>query len=309
MLQNLERLKVFHYVFSEKSVVAAAKTLHVSQSAVSQALQKLESEIKCPLFTRLHKRLVPTAAGERLFAIVRPFMAELDACLKTLEQAKNQPFGELRIGAPVEFGKAYFPAIAAAFREQYPDVTFYLKFGDAGTLLPMVEKGRIDFALVDEFLIQNRFFGNIDIYHFTPIVEEEVILACSRQYYAKSVKKDHSFKSLARQNFITYRHNAQTIKNWFKHHFGKYNVPFNIVLTVDSHQAIISAIHHHLGMGTVASHLVKEEIQNGQIISINTSNAKIINQISMVQLQDKIPTLAEKVFENFLVDKIQSMDI
>jgi len=162
---------------------------------------------------------------------------------------------------------------------------------------------------VDEFLIQNRFLGNIDIYHFTPIVEEEVILACSRQYYTKSVKKDHSFKSLARQNFITYRHNAQTIKNWFRHHFGKYNVPFNIVLTVDSYQAIISAIHHHLGMGTIASHLVKEKIQNGQIISINTSNAKIINQISLVQLQDKIPTLAEKVFVDFLVDKIQSMGI
>jgi hypothetical protein len=59
-------------VFSEKSVVGAAKALHVSQSAVSQTLQKLESEIKCPLFTRLHKRLVPTAAGERLFAIVQP---------------------------------------------------------------------------------------------------------------------------------------------------------------------------------------------------------------------------------------------
>ena len=222
-------------MFSGKSVVGAAKALHVSQSAVSQALQKLESEIKCPLFTRLHKRLVPTAAGERLYAIVQPFMVALGTCLKTLEQAKDQPFGELRIGAPVEFGKAYFPAIAAAFREQYPDVTFYLKFGDAGTLLPMVENGQIDFALVDEFLTQNRFFGNLDIYHFTPVVEEEVVLACSKQYYAKSIKKDHSFKSLARQHFITYRHSAQTIKNWFRHHFGKYNVNFDIVLTVDSH--------------------------------------------------------------------------
>ena len=147
MLQNLERLKVFFHVFSENSVVAAAKALHVSQSAVSQTLQKLESEIKTPLFTRLHKRLVPTAAGERLFAVVQPFMAELGACLKTLELAKGQPFGELRFGAPVEFGKTYLPAIIADFREQYPDVTFYLKFGDAGTLLPMVEKGQIDFAL------------------------------------------------------------------------------------------------------------------------------------------------------------------
>jgi DNA-binding transcriptional LysR family regulator len=122
MLQNFERLKVFYYVFSEKSVVAASKTLNVSQSAVSQALQKLEGEIRCPLFTRLHKRLVPTDAGQRLFTVMRPFMAELDACLKTLEQAKDQPFGELRIGAPVEFGKAYFPAIEAAMNGASHDI-------------------------------------------------------------------------------------------------------------------------------------------------------------------------------------------
>ena len=309
MLQNLERLKVFYYVFSEKSVVGAAKALHVSQSAVSQALQKLESEIKCHLFTRLHKRLVPTAAGERLFAIVQPFMAELGTCLKSLELSKNQPFGELRIGAPSVFGQTYFPAITAAFREQYPDVTFYLKFGLAGTLLPIVEKGRLDFALVDEFLIQNHFFGNLDIYHFTPIVAEEVILACSRQYYEKAVKKDHSFKNLSRQKFITYRRNAQSVKNWFRHHFGKPSVSSNIVLTVDSHPAIISAIRNHLGMGVVGAHIVKEDIQKGRIIPINTSKKKIINQISLVQLQDKVLTLAEKVFVKFLVEKIQSIGI
>lgn len=309
MLQNLERLKVFYYVFSEKSVVAAAKALHVSQSAVSQALQKLESEIKCPLFTRLHKRLVPTEAGERLFSIVNPFMGALDTWLNTLAQGQNQPFGELRIGAPAEFGKAYLPAIAAAFRQQYPAVTFFLKFGDAGTLLPMVEKGRLDFILVDEFLTQNQFFGNLDIYHFAPLVEEEVSLACSKQYYAQSVKKNHSFENLARQQFITYRHNAQTVRNWFRHHFGKYNVPLNVVLTVDSHQAVISAIRHHFGMGMIASHLVKEDIQNGLIMPISTSKATIINQISIVNLQDKIPTLAEKVFATFLVDKIRAMGI
>ena len=75
MLRNLDRLKVFYHVFARGSVISAAKNLNVSQSAVSQSLQKLESEIKSPLFTRLHKQLVPTAAGERLFAIVKPFIS------------------------------------------------------------------------------------------------------------------------------------------------------------------------------------------------------------------------------------------
>jgi DNA-binding transcriptional LysR family regulator len=309
MLQNLDRLKVFFHVFSGESVMAAAKSLHVSQSAISQSLQKLESEIKTPLFTRLHKRLVPTAAAEQLFAIVQPFMVELDICLKTLKKAKDKPFGKLRIGAPVEFGKAYFPAIVAGFRERYPEVTFYIELGDAGTLLPMVARGQIDFALVDVFLTQNPFVGNLDIYHFKPVVEEEVILACSRRYYERSIRQDHSFTSLAKQNFITYRDDAQTLKNWFKHHFGKFNPSFHRVLTVDSLQTVINAIHQHLGLGIVASHLVNEEILRGEIVPINTSKAAIINQISLIYLKDKTATLTEEVFQQFLMERIKLIGI
>ena len=57
------------------------------------------------------------------------------------------------------FGKAYLPAIVAAFREQCPDVTFFLKLGNPGTLLPMLKKGQIDLALVDKFQTQNQYFS------------------------------------------------------------------------------------------------------------------------------------------------------
>lgn len=305
MLQNLDRLKVFYHVFNENSVVAAAKTLHVSQSAVSQTIQKLESEISSQLFTRLHKRLVPTIAGKRLFETVRPFMAQLDSCLSSLEQAKGIPFGELRIGAPREFGKTNFPGIVASFREKYPEVTFFLKFGDAGTLLPMVESGRLDFALVDVFLTQNYFPGNLDLFHFEPVVEEEIILTCSRQYAARSLGGDHSFQSLIGQNFITYREDWQTVKNWFKHHFGTFNVDIDVVLTVDSHQAVISAIREHVGLGVVASDMVRDLLHNNEIIAVKTSKPEIINPISMVHLQEKIPSLTEKYFVQFLLDTVR----
>lgn len=308
MLQNLDRLKVFYYVFAQESVVAAASTLHVSQSAVSQALQKLESEMNSPLFIRLHKQLVPTAAGERLYGIVQPFMAELDIYLKSQEQAKDHPVGELRIGAPRELGKAYLPAIVADFRKQYKAVTFTLKFGGPETLLPLIKKGRIDFALVDVFLTQNTHIGNLDMYHFYPVVEEEIILACSKQYYQKYIKDDLSFTSLSQQNFISYRKDLQTIKHWFKHHFSKPNVAIRDVLTVDSHQTVIAAIKHHVGMGIVSSHLVNDELRSAEIVRIQTSTPDIINPISLAYLQDKIPTFTEKFFERYLVEKIKSMD-
>ncbi len=307
MLQNLDRLKVFYHVFRLNSVVAAANTLHVSQSAVSQTIQKLEKEIKSPLFIRLHKQLVPTAAGQSLYGIVEPFIVQLEVYLKDLEQTKDHPMGELRIGAPAEFGKAYLPVIVASFRELYPAVTFTLKLGTPDVLLPLLRKGRIDFALIDLFLTRNAFIGNLDMFHFDPVVEEEVILACSRTYYENNVKKDTSLASLSQQYFISYSKDLYTLTQWFKHHFSKSNIVVQDVLTVDSHEAVISAIRHNVGMGIVASHLVKEELYTGQFEHITTSKSEIINSISLAHLQEKIPTFTEKTFEKFLVDKIKVM--
>ncbi|MFW2365314.1 MAG: LysR family transcriptional regulator [Desulforhopalus sp.] len=307
MLENLDRLKVFYHVFTQGSIVAASKTLHVSQSAVSQTIQKLEMETSTPLFIRLHKQLVPTPASERLYTIVEPFMLALDIYLKTIEQGKDHPFGELRIGAPPEFGKAYLPLVVADFRAQYQDVTFTLEFGTPEALLPLLKRGALDFALVDLFFTRSTHSSQLNMYHFQPVIEEEVILACSKKYHEINIKGDHSFTSISKQNFISYNKDQQTIKQWFGHHFSKTNIQVHDVLTVGNHEAVISAIKNDVGLGVVASHLVKKEIQAKHIVHIKTSASEIINPIALVQLQDKIPTLTEKVFKKYLVEKIRTI--
>jgi len=304
MLQNLDRLKVFYHVHSLGSVVAAAQTLHVSQSAVSQAIQKLEKEIRSPLFTRLHKQMVPTAAGERLYKVVQPFMVDLAEYLQEMAVAKDHPTGELRLGAPPEFGKVYLPPVVADFRDRYPEVVFTLEFGPPDKLLPLLRQGVLDFALVDVFMTNQTPSSHLDFYHFNPVAEEEVILACSSHYYQSCLRGDCNLQSLMRQNFISYRKDLQAIRQWFKHHFSKTNVPVREVLTVDSHETVISAIKNHVGLGVVASHLIAEELRTGDIVHIETANPEITNSISLVHLQDKVPTLTEKVFQRFLVTTV-----
>ncbi|MBU8911935.1 MAG: LysR family transcriptional regulator, partial [Desulfobacterales bacterium] len=51
MLPDFNRLKVFYYIFAQKSVVSAARELNITASAVSQTLNKLESELNVLLFT------------------------------------------------------------------------------------------------------------------------------------------------------------------------------------------------------------------------------------------------------------------
>lgn len=309
MLPDFNRLKVFYYVFTRKSIVAAAKDLHITQPGISQHLQKLEAEVQAPLFTRLHKRLVPTAAGERLYAIVQPFMAELAAGVRTIHQSREKPLGLLRVGAPVEFGKAYFPGIFASFRKKHPEVTFFLKLGNPVTLLPMISEGELDLAFVDMFSTQGQFFGDLGAFSIAPVIEEEVILACSRKYYDTEIRGDHSFGNLVTKDFIAYHPHAQTVKSWFRHHFRKSQLHLNIVMTVDSHQAVVAGIRHHMGMGVVASNLAWQEISRGKIVPISTPKKEVLNRISLVQLQDKVPSLTEKTFQGHFREEILQTDV
>ncbi len=304
MLPDFNRLKIFYYVFSLKSVAAAAKEVNITSSAISQSLTKLEDELKIHLFTRLHKKLVPTSAGEQLFGIVSPFISELAKGIKNIRQARQKPYGLLKIGSPIEFGKSYFPRIIAEFRKLYPDVIFNLKLGDPAEIFPLIESGELDFGLVDAFLTKDQFFSDFGIYSIEPLIEEEVILACSKDYYEREITRDHSYENLASKEFISYQKSSLTIKNWFKHHFNKFPVNLNRVLTVDSHQAVIMGINNNIGMGVIASHIVQSQIRKNKIVPIKTSCQNVVNKISLVLLQDKIPTLTEKTFIKYFREDI-----
>ena len=308
MIPDLNRLKVFYFVFALKSVAMAAKELHIKASAVSQTLTKLEAELKVLLFTRLHRKLVPTSAGKALFQIVAPFIRDLETGIEKIIQAKQVPSGMLRLGSPIEFWKSYFPGIFAAFRKTYPEVVFTMKLGDPTEIFSMINSGELDFGLVDIFLTRDKKFADLGVFSSEPLIEERVILACSKVYYDREIKGDHSFENLVTKEFISYQKTSLTLRNWFKYHFNRFSIGLNRVMTVDSHQAVINGILNHLGMGVIAAHIVEKAIDSGQIIPVATPKEDVINKISLVHLQDKVPSLTEKTFIRFLKADIKSSD-
>ncbi len=309
MLPDFNRLKVFYHVYTLNSVVAAANELCLSQPAVSQQLQKLEAELKVPLFTRLHKKLVPTAAGEQLFKLVEPFVDKLQDEISHIRQPQDRPAGLLRIGAPREFGTEYLPRFCHIFRQLYPEVMFRLKFKEAIPLLTMVKEGGLDYALVDVYFKAGELPGFPDIFSIDPVLKEEMILVCSQPYYQQEIAGDHSFKNLLHKEFITDEDDPSILTLWFKHHFRKSPDNLNIVMTLDSHEALISALKLGMGLGVATAHLVWDEIQRGEIVPIATTQPNMVNMISLVQLQDKVPTLTEKTFRNFMTAKMQQTEI
>lgn len=301
MLPDFNRLKVFYYIFRHQSVAAAAQQLHVTQSAVSQTLIKLEEELKTHLFTRMHKQLVPTTEAEDLYGVIEPFMEKLETTIEGIQKTRSTPGGVLKIGAPVEFGENYVIDACSQFHEQYSDVDFHLELGHPDKLLPLLKAGKLDLAFADIFAHQGGYQREYAQFSIEPVFDETLVLACSKSYQLAAAIITNDLKSILNSNFIAYQQHAPSVRSWLKHHFNKESANFRTLLSVESVRGVIKCIRQGLGLGIVPRYLVQKEIQTGEIVVIETVQEELVNKISLVRLLDKIPRLTEKLFlESFI---------
>ena len=241
MLPDLNRVRVFFHVYRAGSVSAAAAELHVTQSAVSQSLAKLEDEIAAPLFIRRHRRLVPTPAAAALQEIIAPFLDELQGGIAQIHQAHHELHGVLRVGAPMEFGSHRLPEAMARFRRTHPAISFELTLGHPSELLPRLGDGRLDLAFTDVFEGGGRRPAPAGL-EVIEVMEERLLLIASADYEAEHLHGGRGLRKLSEASFIAYQPRAPAIRGWFRHHFDKEPARIELALSVESVQAVIAAV-------------------------------------------------------------------
>lgn len=83
-LPPLDALRGFVAVARRMSITLAAADLCLTQSAVSRQVQALEEHLQTPLFTRKHRAIELTEAGEQLFQLAAPFLERLDGFARSV---------------------------------------------------------------------------------------------------------------------------------------------------------------------------------------------------------------------------------
>lgn len=94
---TLSELAVFRMIAVERSFTGAAKRLGLTQSALSQAVKRLEADLGIRLLDRTTRSVSPTQAGERLLAKLDPALAEVEAELAALGELRDRPAGSIRV--------------------------------------------------------------------------------------------------------------------------------------------------------------------------------------------------------------------
>jgi LysR family transcriptional regulator for metE and metH len=147
---DVRHLRMVTAIAASGSVTRAARELHLTQSAVSHQLLGIEERLATPLFLRLGKRMVLTAAGERLLATARRVLDDLAAAEEDARRLGARQGGVLRVCAQCNTGYHWLPRLLEGFRKTHPTVDVTLALECTVRPIEALVDGRLDLAIVTE---------------------------------------------------------------------------------------------------------------------------------------------------------------
>lgn len=143
-MDRLAAMETFVYVVETGSFSAAARRLNIGQPAVSKAIAQLEARLAVRLLLRSTRGLTPTEAGLAFFERSKRAIEEANEADNAARGAASGLTGNLRVCAPITFGRLHIVPHLGPFLDQNPELNIDLMLDDRNVNL--VEEG-VDIAL------------------------------------------------------------------------------------------------------------------------------------------------------------------
>ena len=230
--QRLKDIVPFVASVDTGSFAAAAQRLHVTGSAVSKSVTRLEARLGSQLLERSTRRLRLTDAGTAYYQTCLRVMEELAEAEAVLTAQRTIPSGKLRLAVPSTFGRlAVMPALIP-FCRQFPDVQLNLTFSDR--FIDLFDEG-IDVAV--------RIGGTSELPAGlgSRVVGREHMVFCAAPAYLAAQGEPDSLDALRLHPAILYERADGTPKPWS--------------LLDDQGEAHWRTVPHRLALGDVDAQL------------------------------------------------------
>ena len=145
---ELRQLEHFLAVAEEGHFTRAASRRRMSQSALSASIRSLERELDSRLFVRTTRKVDLTEAGRVLLEEARRTLRAAASARESVLAVRGLLRGSLRVGGIPTPGLLDQAALLASFRDHHPAVDIRYVRDTSTALIPEIEAGRLDIALV-----------------------------------------------------------------------------------------------------------------------------------------------------------------
>ena len=235
---SIRRLRTLIAVAEQGTFAGAAHSVFVSQAAVSMQMKSLEQELGAALFDRKKRPPSLNPVGLALLPRAREILRAYDEMLRSVSDTKGLS-GELTIGAVPTTMTGLVPKAIGALRGAYPMLHIKVVPDLSAGLLPQVDRGHLDAAIVSE---PQYPISGLD---WIPFAAEALILLAAMETPdddAETLLKTSPFIRFNRQAWV-----GRLIDDWLQ----KKRIHVREVMELDTLEAISTMVFHGLGVSIV----------------------------------------------------------
>jgi LysR family positive regulator for ilvC len=144
---DLDALRLFLHLSRSLHFGRTSKECHVSPSALSRSIQRLEEQAGATLFVRDRRSVALTDEGRLLQGFAQDTLTRYEAVEQRLTRSQDRLQGSISIFASVTACQSFLPPLLSQFRRQHPEVQIRLETGYAMDALGMLRSGSVDVAV------------------------------------------------------------------------------------------------------------------------------------------------------------------
>lgn len=289
-------LKAFYFAAEMLHFTKAAEAAALTQSGVSQHIQKLEDELGTVLFERQKKKLWLTESGQRLKKFTETYLDSMDSLFEQIRETDRTLVGKVRYAMPDScLFTPHFPLLLEARQKRFPQVEIEVRICSSEEVASSVASGEIDFGFVTK-PVSERELNTLEF------AREEYVLAG-----ASSKAPDISTASSLRDlKFIRYPGMADLFGQWFASEFPKSKrqslAELNVVSEINTLRGAITMAEKGLGYGVFPVHCIQDLLQAKRLHRYpGPSKRKTTNPIQLITLKSQARTArVEAVIQAFL---------
>ena len=247
---DLYHLKTFFTLAKIRSFTKTAEHLHITQSAVSHAVKKLETSIDASLIDRKSRKLALTDAGKILFRSCEKIFYELEKTGEDLAGLKKQTPLTIRVGATVEFGTTILINHIHAFLAQFPDL--HIDFLFSHHLLEPLLQDTVD-LIID---CKSHMRENLKKIH---LFQEQYVTIAAPEFIQKN--QITCLDDLARVRILSMDKDLSWWRNFISAIPSEKQGCLKQAMQINHIRGIINGAISGLGIGFVPKYTVMEELK------------------------------------------------
>lgn len=267
---NITFLRYFFDAGQAKSISKAAKENYVSQSAISQAISKLEIALGKQLITHEKNRFQLTADGKVLLEKCKQIFNVFSEIEDAFNETEGLFKGKLSFACTHSFALSLLPLYIKKLFHMHRDIEPILRLGHTGVIVELVKSGDVDFGIV------------LDNEDFTAFNTRELFHGAYRLYRGKDIAAG----SLSKFIFSEERKEISLLRQYLQ----EQKVSMDACIEVSSWEVIATLTEQGLGIGFLPDYIVSKR----DLVSYECSIPTIAYRVLAISLKNrKLPRNAK----------------